>query len=72
MTQLRRLILFCAAVCLFVLASERPTLAYADPGTGALLWQLIAASLFGLVFYLRRGLEWIKQLFRKANDENLD
>ena len=28
--------------------------AYTDPGTGALIWQLIAAGFVGGMFYLRR------------------
>ena len=28
--------------------------AYVDPGTGALLWQLLLATFVGLTFYLRR------------------
>lgn len=32
---------------------------YADPGSGALLWQLIGAFFVGLLFYLRRFAAWI-------------
>jgi hypothetical protein len=28
--------------------------AYTDPGTGALIWQIIAAGFVGLMFYFRK------------------
>ncbi len=33
---------------------------YADPGSGALLWQLLGAFFFGLLFYVRRFAAWIR------------
>ncbi len=32
---------------------------YADPGSGALLWQLIGSFFIGLLFYVRRIATWI-------------
>ena len=32
---------------------------YADPGSGALLWQLIGSFFIGLLFYLRRFAAWV-------------
>ncbi len=32
---------------------------YADPGSGALLWQLIGSFFIGLLFYLRRFAVWL-------------
>ena len=40
-------------LCLFV-GLEMEAKAYTDPGTGALIWQLIAAGFVGGMFYLRR------------------
>jgi hypothetical protein len=37
--------------------------AYADPGSGLLLWQLLGSFLIGLSFYFRRIMEYIKRLF---------
>lgn len=31
-----------------------PAFAYADPGTGILIWQLLPAGVSGALFYLRR------------------
>jgi hypothetical protein len=33
---------------------------YTDPGTGALLWQLMVASLIGGAFYARRVMRLVK------------
>lgn len=32
---------------------------YADPGSGALLWQLIGSFFIGLLFYFRRIAAWL-------------
>ena len=34
-------------------------LLYADPGSGALLWQLIGSFFIGLLFYFRRFAAWL-------------
>jgi hypothetical protein len=36
------------------LAMEQPAAAYTDPGTGALIWQMVAAGFVGVMFYFRR------------------
>jgi hypothetical protein len=41
---------------LFILATERPAQAYTDPGSGALIWQMLVAGFVGLMFYGRRFL----------------
>jgi hypothetical protein len=41
--------------------------AYTDPGSGALLWQLLAAGFFGSLFYLRRLTGWFKVGGRKKS-----
>jgi hypothetical protein len=32
--------------------------AYTDPGSGALLWQLLLSGMLGATFYFRRILNW--------------
>ena len=39
---------------LLLSATERPAMAYADPGSGALIWQAVVGGAFGLMFYFRR------------------
>ena len=36
--------------------------AYADPGSGLLLWQLLGSFLIGLSFYFRRIIAFIKRV----------
>ena len=37
--------------------------AYIDPGTGALIWQMIVSAFVGLLFYLKKTRDWIIGLF---------
>jgi hypothetical protein len=51
------------AVLLLVLAmfaTEREALAYTDPGSGALIWQMAVAGLVGVSYYFRRITTWFK------------
>ena len=48
-------------VCL-LLAVHRPAGAYTDPGSGAMVWQLAAASMIGMLFYVRRVVVWLRSL----------
>ncbi len=34
---------------------------YADPGSGALLWQLIGSFFIGFLFYVRRFTRWLTE-----------
>jgi hypothetical protein len=33
---------------------------YADPGSGALIWQMLVAGFIGAAFYFRRFTSWFK------------
>ena len=50
-----------AFLCLLSFATEREARAYTDPGTGAMLWQMLAAGFVGLMFYFRRIASWFKK-----------
>ena len=39
---------------------ETPAKAYTDPGTGALLWQMLVALFAGCLFYVRKFSFWFK------------
>ena len=41
--------------------AERPAYGYADPGSGALIWQTLVAAFVGVSFYFRRALTWFKR-----------
>ena len=53
-------ILFLAALASF--ATEREASAYTDPGTGALIWQIMVAGLVGVGFYFRKITAWFKSV----------
>ena len=46
------------------------SLGYIDPGSGALLWQVLVATGVGLIFYLKKSREFLvklaARLFRKG------
>lgn len=48
-------------VTLLLVATEKEARAYTDPGTGALIWQMLVAGFVGALFYVRRFVSWIKQ-----------
>lgn len=45
---------------LVLVATERPARAYADPGSGALLFQILAAAFVGALFYARKIIRWFR------------
>jgi hypothetical protein len=51
-------IIFLIALAMF--ATEREARAYTDPGSGALIWQMLVAGLVGVSFYFRRITTWFK------------
>jgi hypothetical protein len=44
----------------FFFASEREARAYTDPGSGALIWQVLVGGLVGAMFYFRKITSWFK------------
>jgi hypothetical protein len=48
---------------LLLAASERSLKAYADPGSGALIWQVLVAAFIGVLYYFRR----VMAFFRKKD-----
>ena len=47
-------------VALVMFATEKEARAYTDPGTGALIWQMLVAGLVGVGFYFRRITSWFR------------
>ena len=47
-------------IALAMFATERQARAYTDPGSGALIWQMLVAGLVGVSFYFRRITTWFK------------
>ena len=52
-----------AIVALVALCAPTEAHAYIDPGSGALIWQMLIAAFFGGMFYFRRGIGQIKSWF---------
>ena len=50
--------IFLMALAMF--ATEREARAYTDPGSGALIWQMLVAGLVGVGFYFRRITAWFR------------
>jgi len=50
---------------IFLIGTERQARAYTDPGTGAMIWQMLVAGFVGAVFYFRRFTTWFKNKGRK-------
>ncbi|HEX8985241.1 MAG TPA: hypothetical protein VF767_07415 [Bryobacteraceae bacterium] len=48
--------------------TRREASAYTDPGTGTLIWQMLAAGFVGLMFYLRKFTTWFKARKRDTKD----
>jgi hypothetical protein len=60
-----------AILVLLLVSTERPAKAYVDPGSGALVWQGMLASLLGAAFYFRRALGWVKSKVSKPRQTPL-
>jgi hypothetical protein len=59
--------IFC--LCLLLLfATAQEARAYTDPGSGALIWQMLVAGFLGLLFYFRRIWSWIVTKLRGSGE----
>ena len=62
--MLTRLLLISVGV---LIVAQTHVYAYTDPGSGTLIWQMLLAASFGIMFYLRRIIGWFRRL--KSNRE---
>ena len=51
---------------------NRILLAYVDPGTGSLLWQVLLSGFFVFLFMLRRVREKIKSAYASLRHRNVN
>jgi hypothetical protein len=51
-----------ASLLLITFATEHQARAYVDPGSGALIWQLMGGAFIGLLFYARRIVSWFRSM----------
>lgn len=49
-----------------LIISETRAYAYTDPGSGALLWQLLVGAALGLLFYFRKIMYWVRTRVSKV------
>jgi hypothetical protein len=47
-------------IAMLLLATPQPAHAYVDPGSGAMLWQILAAAVIGSLFYVRKVFTWVR------------
>ncbi len=62
--MLTRIFFICVGV---LIVAQTQVHAYTDPGSGTLIWQMLLAASFGVMFYLRRIISWFRGL--KAGNE---
>jgi uncharacterized membrane protein YbhN (UPF0104 family) len=62
--MLNRILLICVGV---LIVAQTQVHAYTDPGSGTLIWQMLLAASFGVMFYMRRLISWFRGL--KAGKE---
>ena len=63
LTDLRVLFIVLLAGLMF----ETEAKAYADPGSGILLWQVLVSVFVGALFYARRILDWGRQRWSRKS-----
>jgi len=52
-----------------MIGSEKEARAYTDPGTGTMIFQMLAAALAGSFFYIRKFTTWLKPGKKKDSEE---
>lgn len=57
-------------VLLVVIVAESRAFAYADPGSGTLILQILLGALFGVMFYIRRIIAWTRARLSGGKDES--
>ena len=60
------MILSALTLLLFVMTVPRPAQAYVDPGSGAMIWQMLAAAVVGCGFYLHKIARKLRSVLRPA------
>jgi hypothetical protein len=55
-------------IALVFCVTEQPAKAYADPGSGAILWQLFFASIVSIGFHFRKLRLWVTTRWPRRRD----
>ena len=64
-----RILLICTGV---LLVAQTRVYAYTDPGSGTLIWQILLGASFGVMFYLRRIIGWLRRLKSRKTEVTSD
>jgi hypothetical protein len=62
------LILSALTLLLFIMTVPRPAQAYVDPGSGAMVWQMLAAAVVGCGFYVHKIARKLRSVLRPAQN----
>jgi hypothetical protein len=65
---LRRSLAGLPVLLVLLAGAEREASAYTDPGTGALILQMLAAGFVSAIFYVRKFTNWFKPKKKDPND----
>ena len=63
------LLLGSPVLVLLLCASEWEARAYTDPGSGALIWQMLVAGLVGAAFYVRKFTSWLRRKWESTDTD---
>ena len=61
---------FILTILFVVIVAEIRAFAYADPGSGTLILQILLGALFGVMFYIRRIIAWARTRLSGGKDES--
>ena len=53
-------------IAVMILAFPRMGQAYVDPGSGSMIWQIAAAGIIASIFYVRRAVLKLRDLFLRS------
>jgi hypothetical protein len=55
-------------VFVLILGTPGRASAYVDPGSGAMMWQMLAAACLGSMFYVRKVVRKLRSIFANASE----
>lgn len=67
MAKMQRILFIFLLLSLCVII--QPVSAYIDPGVGSIIWQFVAALIFGFVFTIKMYWMKIKKIFTKTQEK---
>ena len=59
-------------VLVLILGTPQRASAYVDPGSGAMIWQVLAAACLGSMFYVRKAVRKLRSIFSTQRDNKAE